>query len=399
MEWLESLVLGVVQGITEFLPVSSDGHLVITQQAFAWLTGQSRSAEEYLFFDIMLHVGTLAAILVHYRKVIWDGARGFLLGAQDVPPGHDRASVWRLGLLAIVATLPLIPLKLFFIDWIKETFKSGKAAGIGFLITAVVLLLVSLRLGRPGGKSGPGETSWLDALLIGLAQMFAPLPGVSRSGLTVGSALALGFSPVWAVGFSLLIAVPAISGAALSELKDALSGPLAASLTPDRIAQTVAATVVAGVVGYMAILWLIRVVRAGHLWYFSVYLIGLGLLVLMLASSAGGSRDARPATALDRTSGGSPAGPTAGGVGQHARGTLDRAHAAGARPGRARTDRAERRARSLERFLLARLVAAGAERGGGWPVLAGSSLDPRRLSRSDPPGPLAGRGRGDTECA
>ena len=106
--------------------------------------------------------------------------------------------------------------------------------------------------------------------------MFAPLPGVSRSGLTIAAALALGFSRTWAVGFSLLIAVPAICGAAVFELKDAIKDPAALGLTPDRIAQTLAATVVAGLVGYLAILWLIRVVRAGRLWYFSVYLIALG---------------------------------------------------------------------------------------------------------------------------
>ncbi len=208
-----------------------------------------------------------------------------------------------MGLLAIVATLPLIPLKLFFIDWIKETFKSSQAAGIGFLITAAVLLLVSLKLRGPAGKKGPAETTYLDALLIGLAQMFAPLPGVSRSGLTIGSALALGFSPTWAVGFSLLIAVPAISGAALSELKDTLSGPSALVLTPDRIAQTLVATIVAGIVGYVAILWLIKVVRAGRLWYFSVYLIVLGIVVLVVSSKTGGSLDARQPQAMDRPAG------------------------------------------------------------------------------------------------
>ncbi|MGO8901555.1 MAG: undecaprenyl-diphosphate phosphatase, partial [Isosphaeraceae bacterium] len=250
MEWIESLILGVVQGITEFLPVSSDGHLVVTQQIFAWLTGRPHSGDENLFFDIMLHVGTLAAILLHYRSSIYSGARGFLRGAKDVPEGFERGSVWRVGLLAIVATLPLIPLKLFFIHWIKETFKSSQAAGIGFLVTASVLLLVSLKLHGTAGKKGPAETTFLDALLIGLAQMFAPLPGVSRSALTIASALALGFSPVWAVGFSLLIAVPAISGAALSELKDTLTGTGAVTLSPDRIAQTVVATIVAGIVGY-----------------------------------------------------------------------------------------------------------------------------------------------------
>ena len=85
MDWLESLVLGVVQGITEFLPVSSDGHLLLTQNLFAWLTGVAKSGKENLFFDVILHLGTTAAILVHYRREIAEGLRG-LLGADDVPP-------------------------------------------------------------------------------------------------------------------------------------------------------------------------------------------------------------------------------------------------------------------------------------------------------------------------
>jgi undecaprenyl-diphosphatase len=372
MEWLESLILGVVQGITEFLPVSSDGHLVITQQAFAWLSGRPHSGEENLFFDVMLHVGTLAAILLYYRTAIRTGARGFLLGAKDVPRGFDRASVWRAGLLAIVATLPLIPLKLFFIDWIKKTFESIQAAGIGFLITAAVLLLVGLRLRRgSAGKMGPAETTFLDALLIGLAQMFAPLPGVSRSGLTIGSALALGFSPVWAVGFSLLIAIPAITGAALSELKDTLTGPRALALTPDRIAQTVVATIVAGAVGYMAILWLIRVVQARRLWYFSVYLIVLGIVVLVVSSKSGGSLDARPPEALDRPAGGRATGLPAGGAGTRVGWALDRAHAAGPRPAHPPARLEQSRSRpGPEVALLERSLAPGAPPGGGRPLLA-----------------------------
>src|SRR4029078_2015862 len=114
MEWLESLILGAVQGVTEFLPVSSDGHLAITQQAFAWLTGRWRSGQENLFFDIMLHVGTLAAILFHSRAVILEGTRGFLLGAKDVRPGFDRASVFRVGLLAAGGTWSPGPFPIFF---------------------------------------------------------------------------------------------------------------------------------------------------------------------------------------------------------------------------------------------------------------------------------------------
>jgi undecaprenyl-diphosphatase len=332
MEWLESLILGVVQGITEFLPVSSDGHLTITQMAFAWLTGQSRSGQENLFFDIMLHVGTLAAILLFYRNAIWQGARGFLLDASNVPPGFDRQSVFRVGLLAAVATSPLVPFALFFKKRLEEMFQSSQAAGGGFLITAAVLVLVSYKVQGPDGEKGPAHTTCLDALLIGIAQMFAPLPGVSRSGLTIAAALGLGFSRTWSVGFSLLIAVPAICGAAVFELKDAIKDPAALGLTADRIAQTLVATVVAGLVGYLAILWLIRVVRAGRLWYFSVYLIALGVLVLGLSSMSGGSRDGGGAKALDRTAGRGDSRSAYRRVGAGAGLFVDRADAAGTRP-------------------------------------------------------------------
>ncbi|MFO0954549.1 MAG: undecaprenyl-diphosphate phosphatase [Isosphaeraceae bacterium] len=282
-EWIESLLLGFVQGVTEFLPISSDGHLVLTQQIFARLTGKERSADENLFFDVMLHLGTLAAIVIYYRAVVRTGVKG-LLGSEDVPPSYRRGAVIRVGFLAAVATSPLVPLALFFLKWIKRAFDSMAATGVGFLITAAVLLLTAFLQRRGEGGKGPAETTWLDALLIGLAQMFAPLPGVSRSGLTVAAALGLGFSRAWAVGFSLLIAVPAILGAVVKELKDV--NP--AVMTADRVSQTVAATVLAGLVGYGAIIWLVKIVRSGRMWYFSVYLILLGLAILAVVTAGGG---------------------------------------------------------------------------------------------------------------
>jgi undecaprenyl-diphosphatase len=371
MEWLESLILGVVQGITEFLPVSSDGHLAITQQAFAWLTGRSRSGQEDLFFDIMLHAGTLAAILFCFRREIAEGARGLLVGASDVRPGLDRASVVRAGLLAAVATSPLVPFALFFKKRLEEMFQSSQAAGVGFLITAAVLCLVSVRMKGPEGEKGLGQTTWLDALLIGLAQMFAPLPGVSRSGLTIAAALALGLSRSWSVGFSLLIAVPAICGAVVFELKDVIKDHHALGLTPDRIGQTVAATVVAGLVGYFAILWLFRVVRARRLWYFSVYLIVLGSLVLTLSAIYGGSPNAGPAQTMDRSAGRRDPRPIAGGTGGSAGRPLDHAHAAGTRPDRPRVDTSEPgRPACIAGLLLERSLALCPPRGRGRSALA-----------------------------
>src|SRR5690348_8515398 len=102
MAWLEALVLGLVQGVTEFLPVSSDGHLLVMQSVFAWLTGQSRSGKENLFFDVILHLGTTGAILFYHRKAIMKGWRG-LNGAEDVPPGFHRDEVIHVGVLAAVS--------------------------------------------------------------------------------------------------------------------------------------------------------------------------------------------------------------------------------------------------------------------------------------------------------
>jgi undecaprenyl-diphosphatase len=274
MAWLEALVLGVVQGITEFLPVSSDGHLLLAQSFFAWLTGQSRSGKENLFFDVILHLGTTAAILAYHRRSIVQGWRA-LSGATDVPPGFQRAELVRVGLLAAVATSPLVPFALFLKKPLERTFEGTTVAGYGFLVTAAVLLVTAWSGGREGAK-GPAATSIWQALAIGLAQMFAPLPGVSRSGVTIAAALALGLSRAWAVGFSLLIAVPAILGAAVFEMKDVKSS----MLTIDRVGPAVAGTFVAAIVGYFAIIWLTRVVRSGRIWCFSLYLVALATVVL-----------------------------------------------------------------------------------------------------------------------
>ncbi len=294
MAWLKALVLGVVQGITEFLPISSDGHLLVTQNLFDWLTGEQSTGKQNLLFDVILHLGTTIAILVFYRRVIATGLRG-LLGSEDVPAGFLRPEVIRVGVLAAVATSPLIPLALFLKKWIERAFEGVAMAGVGFLITASLLLLTAW-LSRREGVKGPAEMTWWDALWIGLAQMFAPLPGVSRSGVTIATALARGLSRTWAVGFSLLIAVPAVLGGVVFEVKDIQPD----TLTAAAVGQALAATILAGVVGYYAILGLIRIVRSGRIWYFSVYLIVVGILVLAVVAIRGGSADGERATALDR---------------------------------------------------------------------------------------------------
>ncbi len=277
MSWINAIILGIVQGITEFLPISSDGHLKITFDVLAAIQGKAPSTDN-LFFIVMVHLGTLTAILVYYRRIGVSAVRG-LLGASDVEEHFSRASVIKACILAIIATIPAVFVGLLLKKHIEAAFDSLTWTGAGFLITAAVLL-VTARLN--GGEKGLAQTTWLDALLVGLAQMFAPLPGVSRSGLTIATALALGFQRSWAVGFSLLMAIPVIAGAGVLELKDVTKEMLA----PGTIAPILVATVVAGLVGYGAIIWLVRLVRAGRVWYFSVYLVILGVAVLFWASKA-----------------------------------------------------------------------------------------------------------------
>ncbi len=297
LDWIESLVLGAVQGVTEFLPISSDGHLSITQKLFDALHGREAQAEENLFFIVLLHLGTLTALLIHYRRIGWAGARG-LMGATDVATHLQRRSVIKAGIYTVIATLPAIPVGLLLKKQLEAAFASPFAAAVGFLITAAVLL-VTTKL--KGGEKGLDEMTWRDALLIGIAQSFAPLPGVSRSGLTISSALACGFSKSWAVGFSLLMAVPAILGGATLEFKDFLKPESHISLAHGAIWPMLAGTIVAGIVGYGAIVWLVRVVRSGKLWYFSVYLIVLGLgLLAYLSLRPGGERGQQVSTLFDR---------------------------------------------------------------------------------------------------
>ncbi len=339
IDWAEAVAIGAVQGLTEFLPISSDGHLAIVQQAFRRLPGGSAPEIEgqALFQTVMVHLGTVGAVLAYYRREVVRGAAA--LAGRPAMGGPSSRDVVRAGLLATVATLPLVPIGLFLKPQVDAATESTAVTAAGFLVTAGVLLLTTrLR----GGDRGFAEMRWYDAMAIGAVQAVAILPGVSRSGLTVATALALGLSRPWAVGFSLLIMVPAVLGAEVLVLRkvepSALSG--------DLVARMALAIAVAGAVGYGAIAWLVRVVRSGRLWYFSVYLVALAAVLLTMVAFAatttrpveasGGRTDAEPrrASAVDRPVRGRPEGEGADGVaGRRGAGSLAGADADGPRPG------------------------------------------------------------------
>jgi len=188
---------------------------------------------------------------------------------------QTRREFIQISILAIIATLPTAVIGLGLKKIFEAAHDSLTAAAIGFWITAVILW-GSQRLS--GGNKTRLSMTWKDAFLIGLAQAFAPLPGVSRSGLTVAAALACGLNRSWAAIFSLWMSIPAISGALIMEIKDLIESP---SSDTRLIKMGLLGSIVAGLVGYGAIVWLVRIVKSRRLNLFSWYLVALGAIVLV----------------------------------------------------------------------------------------------------------------------
>jgi undecaprenyl-diphosphatase len=256
MNSIQALILGAVQGLTEFLPVSSSGHLVLFQRLFG-LRG------DVLVFDVAVHLATLAAVIAVFWKDI--------LGIFKKPFG-------RLTWLLVVGTIPAVVFGLAFKDWIERLFESGRTLGFEFIATGIVLWFAESVKSK---NKKLGETSFADALWIGAAQAVAILPAVSRSGLTIAGSLFRGLNREFAAKFSFLLSIPAILGAAVLELPDAigtLKSPGAAGVSHLALILGMAA---AFGFGWIALRWMLRVLSRGSLRGFAVYVFVVGLLILL----------------------------------------------------------------------------------------------------------------------
>jgi undecaprenyl-diphosphatase len=255
MKYLETIFLGIIQGIAEFLPISSSGHLVIVEAVLEALTGRHVDPESNLQLNIALHFGTLLSIVVIYfrdlMQILWKPRVILAIG---------------------VATAPLV-LVAIFKDW-YEAANTPFVAGIGLCVTATLLFLTP-RI--DGGTRGLDDIRLRDALVIGLFQMVAPLPGVSRSGSTIVAGLLTGLNRETAAKFSFLIAIPAILGATVFELKDVLEDPQAQSLATGPV---LAGTVVSFAVGLASLKLLLRLISSRKLIYFGWYCLCMGWIVL-----------------------------------------------------------------------------------------------------------------------
>jgi len=248
------LVLAVVQGITEFLPISSDGHLVIVRQLMG-------GPEEMMDLTIILHLGTLGSIVIYYWRRILE-----LLG-------QDRRVIVLLAIGTAPAVAFVLADKFLLNDSLKPALKSTLLAGFMLPVSGVTLLW-SLRAGH-GNRDYRQLTVW-DSLLIGIAQLTAILPGLSRSGTTISAGLLRGMSRSAAATFSFLLAIPAIAGAGLYEGYSMLRDQEPLSTTP---ANLLLGAAVSFVVGLAALSLLNRVLQQGRLHYLGWYCIALGVLV------------------------------------------------------------------------------------------------------------------------
>ncbi|MBR5500983.1 MAG: undecaprenyl-diphosphate phosphatase [Clostridia bacterium] len=255
-EILQAIVLGLVQGLTEFLPVSSSGHLILFKKLFGL------DAETFgLNFDIAVHVATLLAVFVVFRKTIWNLIRH----------PFQKTVLW-----LIIATIPAALVGVFLDDQVEAVSQSGGFLGICFLFTAGVLLFAEKMSKRAQSNLEMEDLTWWKAGAIGLAQGVAVMPGISRSGSTLSAGLLTGLGTGAALSFSFLMSIPVIGGSLVLGVKDTLENP-----EHFNVWVILAGMLAAAASGYVAVRFMLNFIRKKGMKVFAIYLVVIGVLVLM----------------------------------------------------------------------------------------------------------------------
>jgi len=274
MTYLSAVILGLVQGVAEFLPISSSGHLSIFQSFFHL----SDVEHDHIFFDVLLHLGTLVAVFVAYRRDIAALLREFFTMVRLRTPRRGErpdVSARRTILMIVVATLPLLlvmPVK----DYVESLYSNTLFIAFALVVTGTLLFL-SDRM-RRGNKNALNATM-CDALIVGVAQAVAVVPGLSRSGTTISACMARGFDRTFAVKFSFLLSIPAVLGANILSIVDAVRAGIDTALLPVYLV----GVLVAMVSGYAAISLLKYIARKGRFGGFAYYCWGAAIVTLVLS--------------------------------------------------------------------------------------------------------------------
>jgi undecaprenyl-diphosphatase len=270
LTYLKAALLGILQGLTEFLPVSSSGHLALSQRLFQL----EPDAPGMLLFDVLAHLGTLVAVLVIFRRSVLLYARRLV--RETNPRWQRRRYAWRIAGLGIAASIPTAVIGLTLQDTFEAAFDKPRWIGVALLVTGGLLALTMV---VPRGRRGWARFAWWQAVLVGIAQAMAIMPGISRSGATICVASYAGLRRRWAGEFSFFIAVPAIAGAALLKLRDTFDLP-AETLEQLAWGPILVGSIASFVVGAFALALLMHLVRKGKLYYFAIYcwLVGLAAI-------------------------------------------------------------------------------------------------------------------------
>lgn len=273
MTILKAIILGVIQGLTEFLPVSSSGHLAVTQQLL------KVPEDRILFFTIMLHLGTLFSVFVVYSRDIAMIVVEFLRLIGEVITGKGfklNNEHRKLGVFIIIATIPTGLMGILLGNIFERFYSSTLVIGIALLITGTLLWLAEK---SNSGKRNIGHMSWMDAAIVGIFQGFAITPGISRSGSTIVGSLFRGFNKELATKFSFLISIPAILGATVLEVKDVFE----VGMGDITVGIVIAGVLAAFISGLFAIRTLINFIKKEKLYYFSFYTWAVGLAVIVIS--------------------------------------------------------------------------------------------------------------------
>jgi undecaprenyl-diphosphatase len=272
LDILSAIILGAVQGISEFLPISSSGHLVLVPALLGIETG--------LAFDTILHIGTLVAIFTFFWKDIINLIKGFILSIIDLTEGVDifkrelhRVPEKRFAWLIIVGTIPTGIMGILLKDAIETIFRGTLFVGIFLLVTAAVLYYSER---HSSGQITQKDMSFKQALIVGICQGLAVFPGISRSGSTIASGLCLGLNREYAARYSFLLSIPAVIGAGLIQIKDIA--------TLDASVSVLLAGFISSVIfGYLSIKLLMKMIKGWSLDIFAYYCTIIGIITIILS--------------------------------------------------------------------------------------------------------------------
>lgn len=268
MTFLQAIILGIVQGLTEFIPVSSSGHLVLVPHFLGWHFAK----EQGFIFDVLVQWGTLFSVFIYFWQDLTAIARAFTQGILHKKPFAEPDA--RMGWYLIVATVPAVVFGLLGKDLIEHAFASARMTGYFLLLTAILLVIAE----KIGQRNRPMEkVNWLDSLLIGFSQVLALFPGVSRSGATIAGGMTRHLDRSAAARFSFLMSVPVMLGAGVLALKDLAELPAPSDFLLPLLVGFLAALIS----GYIAIRWLIAYLSKHSLSLFAGYCTVLGLIVLL----------------------------------------------------------------------------------------------------------------------